>query len=106
MDFYILKGKKPKLVDLKTWANWSIEHTAARHVAKTDVDNVYISTVFLGLDHSLGYGGQPLLFETMVFGGKLNEYQERCSTWEQAERQHKSVVTKVQFAQNGLRQVP
>jgi hypothetical protein len=49
---------------------------------------VYVSTVFLGLDHSFGEG-PPQLFETMIFGGEHDEYQERYSTWDEAEAGHK-----------------
>lgn len=46
-----------------------------------------VSTVFLGIDH--GYlERKPLLFETMIFGGAHDQYQERCSTWEEAELMH------------------
>ena len=52
-----------------------------------------VSTFFLGLDHAFG-GGPPLLFETMIFGmpERSEEYQERCSTWEQAEAMHERAV--------------
>lgn len=49
--------------------------------------DVTVSTVFLGLDH--GYNGQVLLFETMIFGGEHDGYQERYTTWEEAVSGHK-----------------
>ena len=52
---------------------------------------VLISTVFLGLDHSWN-GGEPLLFETMIFGGKYDGEMCRCSTWQQAEIMHNDVI--------------
>jgi hypothetical protein len=85
-DKYILDGTKPVLEpDLMKWAKWF--ETANRRVAQSQINNVRISTVFLGLDHSWN-GPPPLLFETMVFGGKHDELQKRCSTWEEAEKQH------------------
>ena len=85
-DKFILDAnKKPQPATLEEWAEWF--ESAERHVAQDEVDGVSISTVFLGLDHQFG-GGPPLLFETMIFGGKHNDYQERCSTWEQAVAQH------------------
>jgi hypothetical protein len=41
------------------------------------------------MDHQFG-DGAPLLFETMIFGGIWDEkeYQERCSTWDEAEEMH------------------
>jgi len=37
---------------------------------------VSISTIFLGVDHAW-FGGPPVLWETMVFGGKDDELQYR-----------------------------
>lgn len=50
-----------------------------RTVAKTDVGEVHVSTVWLGIDHQFGQG-PPIIFETMVFGGPLNEEQDRYPT--------------------------
>ena len=90
---YILEGKTPKLVeDVLEWGMWF--ETADRHVAQTTLSNgVRVSTVFLGLDHSFG-GGKPILFETMIFGGKPNDYQEQYTTWEEAEAGHKKALAK------------
>ena len=94
---YILEGKEPKLVDdTLEWGRWF--ETANRCVAKTNLtNNVRVSTVFLGLDHSFG-GGTPILFETMIFGGKHNDYQERYASWEEAEAGH---LQAVKLASNG-----
>jgi len=53
--------------------------------------------VFLGLNHSFGEG-PPLLFETMVFGGALDQEQARYTTWEQAEAGHKQMLARVSAA--------
>jgi len=84
-DHYILDGHKAVPADLMTWAKWF--EKADRRVAKMEKDGVKVSTVFLGLDHQW-VEGPPLLFETMIFGGEHDEYQERCPTWEQAEAMH------------------
>ena len=85
---YILDGHKAVSVDLVTWAKWF--ERAKRHVAQSENEaKVRVSTVFLGLDHSFG-SGPPLLFETMIFGGEHDQYQKRCTTWEQAEEMHKT----------------
>ena len=91
---YILDGKTPVLCDLMTWAEW-FETPGNRTVAKTKIADVLISTVFLGLDHSWGEG-PPILFETMIFGGKLDQEQERYSTWDEAEEGHKQMVERVE----------
>lgn len=90
---YILEGHKPvKCGDLMKWGKWFGESN--RHVAKDMIGKVRVSTVFLGLDHSFG-GRKPLLFETMVFGGPLDQEQERYSTWEEAEKGHINMVRRV-----------
>jgi hypothetical protein len=68
---------------------------AARRVAETKIGYVVVSTVFLFLDHAFR-GEPPQLFETMIFGGAHGQYQERCSTWEQAEAQHAEAVRLVE----------
>lgn len=91
---YILDGKKPKIEkDLFKWAGWMA--TADRIVAKTIIRDVTVSTVFLGLDYSFRGKGPPILFETMIFGGKLDHYMVRYSTWEEAEAGHKECERKV-----------
>lgn len=57
------------------------------HVALTEKGKVSVSTVFLGIDHSF-FEGPPLVFETMIFGGEHDGWQDRCSTWEEAEAMH------------------
>ncbi len=91
---YILDGHKPVIEnDLMKWGAWF--ETADRRVVKTTLSkDVEVSTVFLGLDHSFGKG-PPILFETMVFGGKFDQEMDRYSTWEEAEKGHKQMVEKI-----------
>lgn len=66
-----------------------------RVVSKDELPGgVLVSTVFLGLDHSFG-SGPPILFETMIFGGPHDGYQERYSSWDEAEKGHKKALAKV-----------
>jgi hypothetical protein len=92
---YILDGKKPvKEPDILKWA-LSFE-IGSRRVALTEGYKKRVSTVFLGLDHSFGFG-PPLLFETMLFGkGQwVDEYCERYSTWQEAEDGHRRACISV-----------
>ena len=92
-DKFILDGQTPvECDDLMKWGQWI--GSADRHVDKTIVGNVKVSTVFLGLNHNYGEGA-PILFETMIFGGEHDEYQERYSTWDEAVEGHKKAVTMV-----------
>lgn len=87
---YILQGHDPiQINELSDWAQWF--ETADRVVAKTILNNVTISTVFLGLDHSWGTG-LPVLFETLVFGGEMDGEMNRYSTWDEAVAGHNRMV--------------
>jgi len=89
---YILKDGVPvPEPDLLVWAKW-LEEDDSRRVAFTEVGDIKISTVFLGLDHAFG-GGAPVLFETMIFGGEHDEYQERYHTLEEAMIGHEKAVS-------------
>lgn len=72
-----------------------------KRVAVTDLPNGYwVSTVWLGLDHSF-YGGIPLIFETMIFNkkegyrSKFDDLMERYSTEKEAVEGHKRIVKEV-----------
>lgn len=92
--YYKLEGKEVvKVNDLMEWAKWL--ESADCHVAKDESHGVRVSTVFLGLDHSFG-SGPPLLFETMVFGGKLDGEMDRYHTWQEAETGHEAMKKRVE----------
>lgn len=76
------------------WARWF--ESFDRVVAQTNIGEVLISTVFLGIDHNFHEEGAPILFETMVFGGEYNEYQKRYRTLEEAMLRHEWVVGQVE----------
>lgn len=97
-DKYILDGHKPVIEkNLFAWAKWY--ETANRHVAKTEITkDIFVSTIFLGLDHAYGFDEKPLLFETMIFGGSLDQEMNRYSTWDEAEEGHKDLVEKTKAA--------
>lgn len=64
------------------------ERREDRRVARDEKHGIIVSTVFLCVDHSWD-DGPPYLFETMIFGGDNDGYQERCSTWNEAVAMHK-----------------
>lgn len=88
---YTLSGHQAvKEEDLLIWARWF--GTANRVVKQTEVaKGVEVSTVFLGLDHNFR-GGDPILFETMIFGGARDQEQERYHTWDEAAEGHERIV--------------
>ena len=90
--YYILRGHDVLPVNVKEWALWYEKNNP--HVADETIEGVRVSTVFLGLNHQWG-DGPPLIFETMVFGGPLNQEMERCSTWKEAEAMHQRMKDRV-----------
>jgi hypothetical protein len=85
--FYILDGSGNPVPekDMECWNNWFA--VADRTVAKDFIGDIEISTVFLGIDHSY-FQGPPVLYETMIFGGKHDQYLRRYSNKEQAIEGH------------------
>lgn len=80
--------------DLIKWAMWL--ESSDRQVARDTVGDSEVSTVFLGIDHNFSRDGNPILWETMVFGGELDQDQARCSgSREQAEAMHREMKDKV-----------
>ncbi len=96
MDKYRLDEDRNPILEtnLFAWAQWY--EYADRRVAFTDVNDVEISTVFLGLDHNHLGQGPPLLFETMIFGGEHDGWMDRYTTWEEAEAGHNEAVSMVE----------
>src|SRR5215472_16276275 len=92
---YILIGQTPVAEpDATAWARWMEE--SDRVVFRDEAGASVVSTVFLGVDHAFLRQGPPLLFETMVFtDGMAEDTQERCSTWLEAEQQHRQVLETV-----------
>lgn len=97
---YILEGKKVVLCNsFAKWAAWMNNPNAdqLKRVAETLVEQIRISTVFLGLNHGDSFpGGPPMVFETMIFGGAHNHRQWRYATWEEAEAGHAVAVKLVE----------
>lgn len=96
--YILLPDHTVKVVPLMEWATWfesTFSPTGAvnnlRRVEETNInDEVRVSTVFIWLDYA--FGGPPLIFETMIFGGKNDLYQVRYSTWDEAVEGHKKAV--------------
>jgi hypothetical protein len=96
-DKYILEGHEAvPCDDLMAWGRWY--ETAERQVDRTEVGHFTVSTVFLGLDHGWSESGPPILFETMMFTrndqrrAEFEDYQTRCSTWDEAVAMHAEAV--------------
>ena len=98
-DKYILVDGKPvKCENIAEWGQWfEKDDRKIDHTIISDTGDEYVSTVFLGLDHSFG-DGPPILFETMVFGGPLDQEMDRYATMEEAQAGHLVMVAKASSA--------
>lgn len=97
--YYVLDGQTPvPEPDLLKWGQWM--QTDARIVGQTEIvpGEITISTVFLGFDHKPFSKGNPLFFETMIFGGPRDGNCLRYTTWEEAELCHQRIVQELLVA--------
>ncbi len=95
--YYRLNGRKTELVGgMQEMIDASLPITT--RLFSNEIGQSSISTVFLSMDHGLaGLIGDetPVLFETMVFGGEHDGYQERYHTYDEAEEGHKRICDMV-----------
>jgi hypothetical protein len=94
---YVIEGGRP--VPARDTVDWCLffEAPSNRRVRSTRLPGVWVSTVFLGLDHGFGRGA-PVLWETMVFVEKdlpwdeIHEQQRRYSSRRAAVEGHDETV--------------
>ncbi len=118
LDFYTLDlhGSPLPCDDVETWAKWYEGNTHQRILKKTrvayDGGFSWVSTIFLGID--FGRSGfdmetmieepkDPILYETMVFGGDLDGEGAKHHTREQAMSYHHKLVKHIE-AGGGLQE--
>ena len=87
-DCYIEVDGVPVVApDLMTWARL---FQGDRTVARDTIGDQVVSTIFLTVDHSFG-DGPPILYETVIFGGKCDLFCTRYRTRAQAAAGHQRV---------------
>ena len=96
-DWYVLDDDNNVVAEPDVAKAAAFFEQKARRIVDLDIfmlpeGEVKISTVFLGLDHRWGSGGEPVVFETMVFGGPHDQECSRCCTYAEALEMHKGVV--------------
>lgn len=82
---------------------WALSREANLRVAEDQVGPLYVSTIWLGLDHRFG-DGPPLIFETMIFGPWEwhDLYVRRYSTEGEALIGHAAAVMYARRRRHGL----
>jgi len=92
--WYILNNNNnPIATPMVEAAEWLEEGSDRRTIKRDEIGDILVSTVFLGLDHAWIPGGKPVLWETMIFGGEHDQYQERYTSHEDALEGHKKALT-------------
>ena len=98
MRFYKLDNKRRvvgPITDLQ-WIEWMASTPQESRVVKqTTIGEFEISTVFLGIDTHPNASGEPLVFETMIFGGNLDGGTRRVSTWNRALENHRAACAMI-----------
>ena len=92
--YYVLdeNGEPTPEPDQEKWNEFMVN--ADRRIALDRVGEIDISTVFRGIDTSLGRGA-PVLWETMVFGGPLHEQCAQYTSQQTALEGHEAMVKRV-----------
>ena len=95
MAWYILdENNKPIRSTIVDCGKWLEENPERKAVKQEHIDDVYISTVFLGLDHAWN-SDIPVLWETMIFGGEHDQYMDRYTSIEDALEGHQTALNLV-----------
>lgn len=100
MKVYTLnkRGKPQACDDILQWCAWfetndrAVDYTVIKEPNRRGNGGVHVSTVFLGIDHNFSNKGDPVLWETLVFGGPYNDQGERYRSLTDAKRGHKKWV--------------
>lgn len=102
--FYVLAedGKTPIAEpDMQKYGEF-FHDIGKRTVAKTTVGNCEVSTVFMCLDHNYTGSGDPVLWETLVFGGAMDGYQLRYQSYDEALSSHNHLCDYLQHLNESL----
>lgn len=89
--YYKLVGEDHIPCDIK---ELEIKPIQVTNIPLSNGKEIKISTVFLGVDYGSPFtiNDHPILYETMVFGGKYDQYQRRTYTYKLALSIHEHVV--------------
>jgi len=101
-EFYDRQGNP---LSLDEWVNLEERRDPEyKRVAETTVGHLWVSTVWLGLNHAWNPNHRPLIFETMIFPrwnfGEL--YMDRYSTEAEALAGHEVAVAYARKRNHGL----
>lgn len=100
-NLYVLNDKREvvKAASIDDWVAMKMDFENRCRVARDQVGEIDVSTVFLGTDMNHMRVLRPELptmcFETMIFGPDRSDVEDRYSTWEEAAAGHQAVVERL-----------
>jgi len=90
--WYILEKENKPVKSTINQHSEGIEANPDKKVVKQEnIGDIFVSTVFLGLDHAWN-SDVPVLWETMIFRGEYDQYQDRYTSVEDALKGHKKAL--------------
>ena len=90
--WYILdENNKPIRSTIVEYGKWIEENPERKAVKQERIDDIFISTVLLGLDHAWN-SDIPVLWKTMIFGGEHDQYMDRYTSYEDALEGHQQAL--------------
>lgn len=98
--FLLDENNVPKPVTLGKYIEYIKDQPFNKHIGCFEQDGVRVSTVFLSINHAVSSSSEPVLFETMIFGGHHDNFQRRYCTYDQAVAGHQHAVNIVKKSLN------
>jgi hypothetical protein len=102
MYYKLDENKNVTKSSLEEWSKFRKETFPINflHIGDDKVNGKIISAVFVGINFN-PYIDIPIVFETMVFYKGIDIYQERYSTYKEAEKGHQRII---QWVKNGCKE--
>jgi hypothetical protein len=100
---YYIEDEDGNAIKADNMHEWSIYFKSDKRVVKKTLWKekcITVSSVFLGIDHSCGDDNGPILYETMVFGGCMDDECYRYKTRQETLEAHDKIVRSIAFAED------
>ena len=93
LERYVLdaQGNARLEADTDAWCAWIQKHDTPL-VETVVASGVVVTTRFTGMDMSCAGAGAPVLWETIIFGGRHNLHQQRYTSEAEALKGHERAV--------------
>jgi hypothetical protein len=93
MWYTLDENNKPVASSAIEYSRWMEQNPTKKALKQEYIGDIYVSTVFLGLDHSWPEDeSKPLLWETMIFGGEYDQFMDRYTSVEDALEGHQKAI--------------